>query len=154
LIREDVPLTTLNFESSLSVCVGGSEALVHDLDEVWHLAAGRADRLTPAIFASRTLQSTPESGARADYDSAKCRQGSKVHAAKPQGIRLDVVKLPKAKRGLVLLPRRWVVERPLAWTTRFRRLASNYKRLPETLAGLPSLARLCLRSPKAIPLSL
>ncbi len=65
----------------VSVCVGGSEALVHDLDEVWHLAAGRADRLTPAIFASRTLQSTPESGARADYDSAKCRQGSKVHAA-------------------------------------------------------------------------
>jgi transposase len=32
-------------------------------------------------------------------------------AAKAQGIRLEVVKHPEAKRGFVLLPRRWVVER-------------------------------------------
>jgi transposase len=56
------------------------------------------------------------------------------------GIRLEVVKLPEAKRGFVLLPRRWVVERSFAWTARFRRLARDYERLPETLAGLHFLA--------------
>ncbi|QBD80512.1 IS5 family transposase [Ktedonosporobacter rubrisoli] len=57
-------------------------------------------------------------------------------AAKAQGIRLEVVKLPEAKRGFVLLPRRWVVERSFAWTTRFRRMVHDYERLPATLAGL------------------
>lgn len=56
------------------------------------------------------------------------------------GIRLEVVKLPEAKKGFVLLPRRWVVERSFAWTVRFRRLARDYERLPETLAGLHFLA--------------
>jgi len=55
-------------------------------------------------------------------------------------LRLEVIKLPQAKRGFVLLPRRWAVERSFAWMTRFRRLASDYERLPETLAGLHSLA--------------
>jgi len=51
------------------------------------------------------------------------------------GIHLEVVKLPEAKQGFVLLPRRWVVERSFAWVARFRRLARDYERLPETLAG-------------------
>jgi transposase len=55
-------------------------------------------------------------------------------------MRLEVVRLPEAKRGFVLLPRRWVVERSFAWMTRFRRLARDYERLPETLAGLHLLA--------------
>jgi transposase len=55
-------------------------------------------------------------------------------------MRLFVVKLPEAKHGFVLLPRRWVVERSFAWTTRFRRLARDYERWPETLAGLHLLA--------------
>jgi len=63
-----------------------------------------------------------------------------AQAAKAEGIRLHVVKLPEAKRGFVLLPRRWVVERSFAWTTRFRRLARDYERWPETLAGLHLLA--------------
>jgi transposase len=37
-----------------------------------------------------------------------------------QGMELHVVKLPEAKKGFVLLPRRWVVERSFAWATRFR----------------------------------
>ncbi len=59
-------------------------------------------------------------------------------AAKAQehGISLVVVKLPEARRGFVLLPKRWVVERSFAWTSRFRRLARDYERLPETLAGM------------------
>jgi len=50
------------------------------------------------------------------------------------------VKLPAARRGFVLLPRRWVVERSFAWLTRFRRLVRDYERLPETVAGLHFLA--------------
>ena len=61
-------------------------------------------------------------------------------AAEQHGIRLEVVKLPSAKRGFVLLPRRWVVERSFAWMARFRRLARDYERLDETLAGLHFVA--------------
>ena len=57
-------------------------------------------------------------------------------AAADYGLQLEVVKLPTAKRGFVLLPRRWVVERSFAWAARFRRLARDYERLPATLAGL------------------
>jgi transposase len=61
-------------------------------------------------------------------------------AAAAHGITLEVVKLPEAKRGFVLLPRRWVVERDFAWLSRFRRLARDYERLPEVLAGLHLIA--------------
>jgi transposase len=57
-------------------------------------------------------------------------------AAVAQGIRLEVVKVPEAVRGFVLLPKRWIVERSFAWKTRFRRLVRDYERLPETVAGL------------------
>lgn len=60
--------------------------------------------------------------------------------AKAAGIDLIVVKLPEAKKGFVLLPRRWVVERSFAWTARFRRLARDFERAPETLRGLHFLA--------------
>jgi transposase len=56
------------------------------------------------------------------------------------GIRLEVVKLPEAKRGFVLLPRRWVIERNFAWAARFRRLARDYERLQTTLEGLHYVA--------------
>ena len=59
-----------------------------------------------------------------------------VQAAQEQGMHLSVVKLDQAKRGFVLLPRRWVVERDFAWASRFRRLARDYERLPQTLAGI------------------
>jgi transposase len=63
-----------------------------------------------------------------------------IQAAAGWGIRLEVVKLPEARQGFVLLPRRWVVERSFAWLTRFRRLVKEYERLPETLAGLHLVA--------------
>jgi transposase len=68
-------------------------------------------------------------------------------AAAEQGLQLAVVKLPDAvgpKHGFVLLPRRWVVERSFAWLARFRRLARDYERLPQTVAGLTFLAFTCL----------
>jgi transposase len=56
------------------------------------------------------------------------------------GIELVVVKPAEgkekgAKKGFVLLPKRWVVERTFGWLGRFRRLARDYERLAETLAG-------------------
>jgi transposase len=175
---------------------GVFEAMVHDLRALLRLAEGRNERPSAAIFDSRTLQSSPESGHRAGYDGAKRRKGSKVHLAvdtlghllslhvtpaseqdraqvgqlaqavqeetgqsvqlafvdagytgepaakqaEAAGMRLEVIKLPEAKHGFVLLPRRWVVERSFAWMARFRRLARDYERLPETLAGLHLLA--------------
>ena len=59
-----------------------------------------------------------------------------AQAAKEQGMELEVVQLSEAKKGFVLLPKRWVVERSFAWAARFRRLARDYERLPQTLAGL------------------
>jgi transposase len=175
---------------------GVFETLVHDLRVLLRLAAGRTEAPSAAIFDSRTLQSSPESGARAAYDGAKRRKGSKTHMAvdtlghllalyvtpaneqdraqvgelaeqvqavtgervevafvdqgytgddpqqqaAAQGLRLEVVKLPDAKKGFVLLPRRWVVERSFGWMARFRRLARDYERLPETVKGLHFLA--------------
>ena len=140
---------------------------------------------------SRTMPSTPESGARAGFDGHKKRKGSKVHAAvdtlghllalkvtaaneqdraqvgelakavqevtgekveiayvdqgytgeqpatdaAKHGLRLEVVKHHEAKRGFVLLPRRWVVERSFGWAARFRRLARDDERLATTMSG-------------------
>jgi transposase len=59
-------------------------------------------------------------------------------------IRLEVVKHIEAKRGFVLLPRRWVVERSFALAARFRRLARDYERLAVTLGAFHFLAFACL----------
>lgn len=61
------------------------------------------------------------------------------HDAKEAGIELIVVKLPDAKKGFVLLPRR-CVERSFAWTARFHCLACDFERLPETFRSLHFLA--------------
>ena len=72
--------------------------------------------------------------------------------AKQHGIELHVVKLQEAKRGFVLLPRRWVVERSFAWAARFRRLAKDYERLQRTLAGLHFLVFASLMLARAVAL--
>jgi transposase len=72
--------------------------------------------------------------------------------AEAVGIRLEVVKLPEAKRGFVLLPRRWVVERSFAWAARFRRLARDYERLQTTLEGFHYVAFALLALKTALPL--
>jgi len=79
-------------------------------------------------------------GEQADLDAAA------------EGVRLEVVSLPDTKRGFVLLPRRWVVERSFAWLAKFRRLARDYERLPETVAGLHFVAFACLMLHRIVPL--
>jgi transposase len=67
-------------------------------------------------------------------------------------LRLVVVKRPEGSHGFVLLPKRWVVERSVAWASRFRRLARDDERLPATLAGLHFAAFVCLLLPKLLRL--
>jgi transposase len=75
-----------------------------------------------------------------------------AQAVAEHGLELIVVKLPEAKKGFVLLPKRWVVERSFAWMARFRRLARDYERLPETLVGLHFLAFAMLMLKQAVHL--
>ena len=79
------------------------------------------------------------------YSGQKADEEAQAH-----GIQLEVVKHPEARRGFVLLPRRWVVERDFAWATRFRRLVKDYERLPQTVAGLHFVAFACLFLHRAI----
>ena len=172
---------------------------MHDLRALLRTYAGRGAQPPAVILDSRTLQSTPTSGARAGYDGAKVHAavdtlghllaltvtpadaqdraqvvdlaaqvqqvtgqhvtldyvvrgytGTAPVAGAAHGIHLEVVKHTEAKRGFVLLPRRWVVERSVAWAARFRRLARDYECLAPTLAGLHCLAFVCLMLPHAL----
>jgi transposase len=188
------------------LAAGCFEVMAHDLRVALRLAEGRAPEPSAAILDSRTLRSTPESGARAGYDGAKRQKGSKLHAAvdtlghllalhvtpadeqdraqvgqlaaavqeatgeavdlayvdqgytgeapaeaaRAEGIALHVVRTPEAKRGFVLLPRRWVIERSFAWAARFRRLARDHERLPQTVSGLHFVAFVTLMLGKVV----
>ena len=197
LMAHDLPPWNVIHQQTMRwIRAGCFAAMAHDLRAILRLVEGRTEEPSAAIYDSRTLQSTPESGSRAGYDGYKRRKGSKVHAAvdtlghllalkvtaanepdraqvgaltqavqeatgekvevafvdqgytgespaqaaAAHGVRLEVVKLAEAKRGFVLLPRRWVVERSFAWAARFRRLARDYERLPTTLSGFHWLA--------------
>lgn len=201
MIPHDLPPWYIVYQQTQRwMATGVFESMAHDLPLLLRGVKGRKGQPSAAIFDSRTLQSTPESGGHAGYDGAKRRKGSKVHmavdtlghllallvtpaneqdraqvgelaqavqaasgqavemafvdaaytgdapaqSAKEYGIQLDVVKLPEAKPGFVLLPRRWVVERSFGWLARFRRLTRDYERLPATLAGLHLVAFACL----------
>lgn len=60
---------------------GVFETLSDNLRELLRQLHGREAQPTACILDSRTLQSTPESGARAGYDAGKRRKGTKVHLA-------------------------------------------------------------------------
>lgn len=102
-------------------------------------AANEQDRAQVKQLAEQVQEVTGETVELAYVDQGYTGEQAAQNAA-AHGLQLEVVKLPEAKRGFVLLPRRWVVERSFAWAARFRRLARDYERLPETLAGLHFLA--------------
>jgi len=91
------------------------------------------------VLLEQVQEVTSGSVQAAFVDQGYTGEGPAAQAAK-HGVELIVVKLPEAKRGFVLLPRRWVVERSFAWVSRFRRLARDYERLPSSVAGLHWLA--------------
>ncbi|MBA2716975.1 MAG: IS5 family transposase [Propionibacteriales bacterium] len=101
--------------------------------------ANEGDRAAVGALAEAVQDATGESVSLAYVDQGYTGEQA-ADAAQAHGIRLEVVKLPDAKRGFVLLPRRWVVERSFAWMARCRRQARDYERLPETLAGLHMVA--------------
>jgi transposase len=105
--------------------------------------AAEQDRAQVEELARSVQEATGESVELAYVDQGYTGEES-AEAAKASGIRLEVVKHPSAKKGFVLLPRRWVVERSFAWAARFRRLARDYERLPQTVAGLHFVAFACL----------
>ena len=51
-------------------------------------------------------------------------------AARVLGIVVHIVRKPPDQKGFSVLPRRWAVERTLAWITAHRRLARDYERSP------------------------
>ena len=59
---------------------------------------------------------------------------------------LEIVKRSDIAQGFELLPRRWVVERTLAWLNRNRRLAKDFEALVETAAAWLMLASVKLLS--------
>jgi transposase len=102
-------------------------------------AASEQDRTQVAQLAEQVQESTGYSVEVAFVDQGYTGEQATEDAA-THNTRLEVVKLPDAKRGFVLLPRRWVVERSFAWLSRFRRLARDYERLPKTLKGFHLIA--------------
>ena len=106
-------------------------------------AADEQDRARVEQLAGDVQAATGDSVELAFADQGYTGETAAADAAK-KGIELSVVKLPEAKKGFVLLPRRWVGERSFAWAARFRRLARDYERLAETLAGLHFVAFACL----------
>lgn len=106
-------------------------------------AANEQERHQVADLARDLHKVTQQSVKLAYVDQGYTGEDASTQAA-GEGIELVVVKLQEAKRGFVLLPRRWVVERSFAWSARFRRLARDYERAPETLAGIHWIAFITL----------
>ena len=104
--------------------------------------ANADDRAEVGRLAEAIQEATGDSVTLAYVDQGYTGRAA-AEAAKKEGIALEVVKLPEAKRGFVLLPRRWVVERSFAWATRCRRLVKDYERYDTTLAGLHIVAFVC-----------
>ncbi len=111
--------------------------------------ATEQDRTQVEALAEAVQEATGESVELAYVDRGYTGEEASAEA-EAKGIRLEVVKHPDAKKGFVLLPRRWVVERSFAWAARFRRLAKDYERLPQTVAGLHFVAFACLFLHRAI----
>lgn len=101
--------------------------------------ADEQDRAQVGQLAEAVQELTGENVELAYVDQGYTGENAASDAAE-HGIRLEVVKHTEAKRGFVLLPRRWVVERSFGWAARFRRLARDYERLALTLGGLHYLA--------------
>ena len=204
MVPRDLPPWTVIYQQAQRwVRAQCFQVMIEDLRMLLREFAGRKEQPTAMVVDSRTLQSTPESGARAGYDGAKRRKGSKVHAAVDtlghllalhvtpanEQDREQVEKLAEAVQQITgehvelayvdqgytgeaakrlaaaspwhrtggglsahagqtrlrsSLPRRWVIERSFAWAARFRRLARDYERMAQTLAGWHYVAFVCL----------
>lgn len=106
-------------------------------------AANEQERAQVGALAAKVQEVTGQNVELAYVDQGYTGEAP-AQAAAAHGMELEVVRHTEAKRGFLLLPKRWVVERSFAWAARFRRLARDYERLPTTLAGLHFIAFACL----------
>ncbi|MHA6895972.1 IS5 family transposase [Ralstonia pseudosolanacearum] len=113
--------------------------------------ANEQERAQVAELARQVQQATGQTVKVAFADQGYTGEAP-AQAALDEGIDLQVIKLSEAKKGFVLLPRRWVVERSFGWLNRFRRLARDYERLPETLAGLHFVVFAMIMLVHAVPI--
>jgi transposase len=90
------------------------DTLGHLLVSLLVTPADEQDREQVGELAKAVQDATGESVELAYVDQGYSGQRADGEA-RAHGIRLEVVKHPEAKRGFVLLPRRWVVERDFAW---------------------------------------
>ena len=64
---------------------------------------------------------------------------------------LEIVSRRSDAEGFVVLPRRWVVERPFAWLGRSRCLSKDYERLGSTSESLIEIAMRHLMLKRLVP---
>lgn len=114
--------------------------------------ANAQDRAQVAALAAAVQAATGEAVELAYVDAGYTGAAPQQDAA-AHGIALEVVTLAAVKRGFVVLPRRWVVERSFGWLARFRRLARDYERLAQSLAGLHLIAFAILMAARITRLS-
>jgi transposase len=69
-------------------------------------------------------------------------QGERVQqtARKTGCWRIEIARRAKHAEGFVVIAKRWIVERTLAWISRNRRLARDFENLARTAAALVRLA--------------
>jgi transposase len=68
-------------------------------------------------------------------------------AARTGTWKIEIVERSATAIGFEVLPKRWIVERTLAWISRFRRMARDFERYATTVAAFIRLAmiRIMLR---------
>ena len=126
-VRNDTSLST----PKVCCCTRSSILLVFSDGGIWLLAFGQFPFLAK-LFA----------------DSAYA--GSIFHTALAKvlpNLQAEIVKRSDRARGFVPLPRRWIVERTIAWLNRCRRLAKDWENLNRNALAFLKLAsiRLMLR---------
>jgi putative transposase len=76
-------------------------------------------------------------------------QGPRVRAvaARTGTWKIEIIKRSDIAKGFVVLPKRWVAERTLAWISRNRRLSRDFERYARTVTAFIRLAmiRIMLR---------
>ncbi len=98
-------------------------ASIQDRDGAALVLDGRTRALFPVVLAI--------------FADARCRGARAANAARRGGRgRLSIVRRAQAARGFVVLPKRWIVERALAWLPRCRRLARGLENLARTSVAL------------------
>lgn len=111
--------------------------------------ANAQERAQVQVLAAKVQKATGSHVRIAYFDQGYTGEEAS-ESAKEHGIEWVVGKHLEAKKGIVLLPRRWVVERTFGWLGRIRRLTRDYERLQSTLTCFHCITMLGIRLGKVI----